>query len=148
MGMSATNSFCLCSDELAALACSLIFECLLSTSLQPCEEVLAWYCIQKLNNWRHVDVVLNVLKSISSKFIFIPFCASNSRILELGAGMGGLAALMIACASNNPQVDHIITPPREIVITDGNELAAQYLQTNVQRNCAEVAVCFHLPKTL
>eukprot|EP01083_Nonionella_stella_P139566 425968_1 len=66
----------------------------------PAEEVLAYICLQRASIFR------------------------NARVLELGAGMTGMAGIIVATALD----------PSEVVITDGNPQTSEYLSKNIELN--------------
>lgn len=115
----------------------------------PSEQVLAYYCCHHLLLNNRLAVDLPVLSAAGPSF----------RVLELGAGMTGLAgqAMSLWCNQVGPIVDTMESRPfpyhcegcegevcccrgrpwrriREIVLTDGNPAAVTLLQANVLRN--------------
>jgi calmodulin-lysine N-methyltransferase len=73
----------------------------------PSEDVLAWYML------RHC--VAAPARAFQGK-----------HVLELGAGMAGVAGMMIAA----------VTDASSVVLTDGNAAAVKLLEENVERNKA------------
>jgi hypothetical protein len=68
-------------------------------------------------------------------FVLVPyFRLSGARVLELGAGMSGLAGLLLASHCASPSASSAAPPPSCIVLTDGNPISVRHLEHNVRLN--------------